>query len=81
MRADSSFRSVPGAHLHGDLVEAERIQLAPEVDVRDDIEVFAQREVLKYRGDAEIERRARIRQRDLLAAEGDRASAGLMDTG
>ena len=81
MRADSSFSSVQALHLHRDLVEAQRIQLAPEEDVGDDVEVLAQREVLEHRGDAEIERRAGSGSVTGLPPKRDRAGAGLVDAG
>ena len=65
----------PGPHLHRHLVEAQRRELAPEEDVGDDVEVLAEREILEHRGDAQIERRAGSAERDLLAAEVDRARA------
>ncbi len=44
-----------GALLHGDLVEAAATQQLPaEVEVADDIEVVAQREVLVDGGDTEV---------------------------
>ena len=43
----------PGADFHRHLVELQRGELPPEKDVGDDVEVFAQRQVLKHRRDPE----------------------------
>ena len=71
----------PGPDLHRDFVEPHRSEFTPEVDVRDDIEVLAQRQVLEHRRNAQIERRAGVAERDLLAPEGDGAGGRLVHAG
>ncbi|ETN72217.1 hypothetical protein NECAME_18964, partial [Necator americanus] len=68
----------PGLHFHRDLVEPVRAQLAAEENVRHDVEVLAQREVLEHRRYPQVERRARIGKVHRLAAEHDRSGARLM---
>ncbi len=63
----------PGPKLHRHLVEAPWIELAPEENVSDDVEILAQRQVLKYGGDTEPQRRGRIVEDGDVAAEGDRS--------
>ena len=54
----------PGADLHRDFVEPKRAEFAAEEDIGDDVEILAKREILENGGDAELQRRARICQRD-----------------
>ena len=49
-------QQLPCARLHLDLVQPGRAQLLTEEQVRDDVEVLAQREVLKHRRDAQAQR-------------------------
>jgi hypothetical protein len=52
-----------------------------EEQIGDDVQVFAQRQVLEHGGDAHAERHARVLQRYPAAEIFDRAGRGLVDAG
>ena len=72
----------PGADLHRHLVEPPGVELVAEKEVRDHVEVLAQREVLKDRGDPQLQRRrAGVSIVTGLAHEFDGARGRLMHAG
>ncbi len=64
-----------------DLVEPPAGQLVSEEEIGDDIEVLAQRQILEDGGNAELQRLAGTIERDVAAAEFDRARGRLMHAG
>ena len=60
MRADNSLSSVQARISIATSSSRSGIELPAEEKVGDDIEVFAQRQVLEHRGDAQVDRGARV---------------------
>ena len=80
--AASSRSRRPRALLHADLVEgAAADELAAQPQVRDDVEVVAERQILEHGGDAEVLRIGGTVDVDDLAVELDRAGIRRVDTG
>ena len=81
IRAASSLSRVQARTSICDLVQPVGRHLVAEEQVGDDVEIFAEREILEDRGDAHVERRGRIAQRHLPTVELDRSRRRLMDAG